>query len=83
MQIRFGIWEDMLPQSEKHFQNIKKNLYFFYHVRLDILCARSRFHGKPTFFVSCIKKTKNILCNANFSTKIYLFYTQQKNIVFS
>jgi hypothetical protein len=35
--------------GKKHFQNTKKFKQKFKYVRLDILCARAKFCGKPTF----------------------------------
>jgi hypothetical protein len=45
------------PTTEKNiFKISKKKLKKIKHVRLDILCARAKFRGKPTFFVTCVKR---------------------------
>jgi hypothetical protein len=67
----------------KTFSKCQKNSLFFYHVCIDILCARSRFHGKPTFFVSCIKKIKKMSCAMPILAPKFIFFTHNKKISFS
>jgi hypothetical protein len=54
----------LLPLT--HIQNIKK-------LWMKIVCARVKFREKPTFIVSCVKREKNVLYVALFSTKFCLF----------
>jgi hypothetical protein len=63
----------------KTLKNVKQKFSIY---ALPILYARGKFCGNPNFFVPYVKKTKNLSCNAYFSTKKKI-YTQHKNIVFS
>jgi hypothetical protein len=47
----------MFPPLEKNILKISKKIkQKIKHVRLDILCARAKFRGKPTFFVTCVRR---------------------------
>jgi hypothetical protein len=66
------------PTTEKkHFKKEKKIQTKISHVRLD------KFREKLIFFVSSVRKTKNVSCNTYFSNKICLFTHNTKYIIFS
>jgi hypothetical protein len=70
----------MLPPLEKTFSKSQKipNKNFA-RTRLDILCACDKLHGKPTFFVSCVKKQKQKSCAIPISAPKFIFFTQKKS----
>jgi hypothetical protein len=50
----------MLLPSEKHFEIFKKIKQKISRLRINILRAHIKFCEKPTFFVTCVKKTNKI-----------------------
>jgi hypothetical protein len=65
------------------FQNVRKKFKKNERVHLDILHAHAKFHDKPTFFVSSVKRQKKMSCaKAFFGTEFCVFIHNIENIVF-
>jgi hypothetical protein len=54
------IWTYYAKCIKTEFKNFKKFRDKILHVHLDILCSYITFWGKRTFYVVCVKKTKNV-----------------------
>jgi hypothetical protein len=64
------------PPGKNIFKISKKNKQKIKHVHLDILCARAKFRGKPTFFVTCVKKMS--CATPILAPKFVFLHTSQK-----
>jgi hypothetical protein len=74
-EIQFGTWEHMLLLPEKHFEMFKKIKQKISHLRINILRAHIKSCEKPTFFVTCVKKTNKTFPTQPFFTQTFVFFT--------
>jgi hypothetical protein len=69
--------------SKIKFKNVRKFENQIWLIYLHILCAHLQFHNKPTFFLACAKKDKQMpLKMPYFSTEFCLFCTSHVTIRF-
>jgi hypothetical protein len=73
----------MLLPPEKYLEMLKKIEQKIPRLSIDILCMYIKFCKKPTFFMTCVKKTKKRHVHCYFFAPKFVFFTRDsKNISF-
>jgi hypothetical protein len=66
------------------FQNVKKIRQNIFSVHLNNVCSPTKFYGEKTFFMACVRKTKNDYVNNNIGAPKFIFFTDAtKYVLFS